>query len=196
MAPLSAPGVGPAVGPEHLARVRRQRHAQPHEHATHSSGRRGRWRRRSGGVLGRPLGQREGPEQRGSDPPFRGGPRPSACRRCVGPGGRSPSPGSKQGIARRHGPNSSLPRYRGPIRCGRPTQRDVPRQLAKSAMRCGARGVSKRCRRSKSSATRAARRAAGAGERVGRRCAVRGRRGVPTCGVRPQSAEMKPWRSA
>ena len=34
--------------------------------------------------------QSEGPEQRGSDPLFRGGPRPSASRRCGGPWGSLP----------------------------------------------------------------------------------------------------------
>ena len=89
MAPCR-PRVGSPVGPDDLGRVRRQRHAQHPAQAMLSSSRSGQLPRRSGGALGRPENYSEGPEQRGSDPPFRGGPRPSASRRCGGPWGSLP----------------------------------------------------------------------------------------------------------
>lgn len=46
--------------------------------------------RRADGALGRPVGQRAGPEERGSDPLFRGCSRPSASRLCGGPWGSLP----------------------------------------------------------------------------------------------------------
>ena len=115
MAPLSAPVSAPTSAPNRGRTCGRAA-------LTTCRDTRNTWRRRAlqarrpGGALGRPSGQREGPEQRGSDPPFHGGPCPSALRRCAGPSGRSPCPDDKppprrtRRTAASH--DSSRPRHR------------------------------------------------------------------------------------
>lgn len=84
------PLCGSAVGPDDLGRVRRQRHAQHPEQATHSSSQRGRWPRWSGGALGRPEARARVPSKGGATPRFGAVLAPVPLGPAADPGGRSP----------------------------------------------------------------------------------------------------------